>query len=131
SSLESNVQNHFYGRTKDLEAAKHFSQMFATIDKERRSVTTRTNSEGASTTRSIEEKARYKPEFFKDLKPGEFVGGAVESNLKEFKVRFKPYAGSKLEENPFVKMVTAEDLERNYNLIIEDVRAMALQKLRT
>nr|WP_297911613.1 type IV secretory system conjugative DNA transfer family protein [uncultured Allomuricauda sp.] len=131
SSLESNVQNHFYGRTKDLEAAKHFTQMFATIDKERRSVTTRTNSEGASTTRSIEEKARYKPEFFKDLKPGEFVGGAVESNLKEFKVRFKPYAGSKLEENPFVKMVTAEDLERNYNLIIEDVRAMALQKLRT
>lgn len=130
SSLESNLQNHFYGRTKDLEAGKVFSQMFATIDKERKSVTTRSNSDGSSMTRSMEEKAKYKPEFFKGLKPGEFVGGAAESNVDEFRALFKPYEGSKLEENPFVRMVTTEDLEKNYNRIIEDVRGMALQKIK-
>ncbi|MEO1545291.1 MAG: TraM recognition domain-containing protein [Bacteroidota bacterium] len=116
-SLESNLQNHFYGRTKDPESAKKFSGMFAEI-KERRKSYTMGKNQRKSVTTSTQDKEKYKPEFFKGLQVGRFVGSATESNVVEFDVRFKPYEGSKLSENPFVRMVTDEDIQSNYEKVI-------------
>ena len=122
SSLESNLQNHFYGRSKSLESGKKFSGMFAQIQEKKKSYTVGGKAQRKSTTISSLDKEKYKPEFFNRLKPGQFVGSAAEGNVNEFDVRFKPYSGSKLETNPFVRKVTDKDIEKNYQSIISDVK---------
>ncbi len=121
SSIESNLQNHFYGRTKDTEAARKFSTMFAQVEQQKKSFTVGGPQKRRSVTTSVLDKEKYKPEFFKSLQPGQFVGSATESNTYEFDVRFKPYRGSKLSENPFVRMVTDDDVETAYQSVITDI----------
>lgn len=121
SSLEANLQNHFYFRTKDHVALDIFTNFFSKKEEVKKSVTTRDGKDGRSVTRSTQDKKRYEKDFFINLKAGECVGSATDSNRGEFHVRLKPYEGGKLNENPIVRKVTQEDIDNQYQKIIDDI----------
>lgn len=129
SSIESNFANQFYGRTKDIKAAKDYTQLFAKIDETRLSYTKgkSSRSSSSSTTMSQQEKDKYFTDFFGKLPSGRFVGTANNSNYQEFDVQFGMFDKRKVsdEELPKVRAVTDWDVENNYTKIILEVQRIA------
>lgn len=120
SSLESNLANQFYGWTADTLALDNYAKQFSKIDEKYKSFTRSSNSKQSTTTSSRKE-IRYDGEFFGTLKPGEFVGKAKNANVPRFHTRFKPYIGGKAESTTLPRIITKEDINKNYDKIINDI----------
>ncbi len=56
-----------------------------------------------------------------NIKPGEFVGKAKNANVPRFHTRFKPYIGGKAESTTLPRIITKEDINKNYDKIINDI----------
>lgn len=122
ASFESNLANQFYGWTADINAIDIYAKQFSKKDEKTKSVTTGGGRKSRSTTVSIREKVRFDGEFFGSLKPGEFVGKAKNANVKTFHTRFAPYKGGSISEMPIIRNLTKEDIESEYNRIIDEVK---------
>ena len=122
ASFESNLANQFYGWTADINAIDIYAKQFSKKDEKTRSVTTGGGRKGRSTTTSVREKVRFDGEFFGSLKAGEFVGKSKNANVKTFHTRFKPYTGGEIIEMPIIRNISKEDIELEYQRIINDVR---------
>lgn len=122
SSIEANLANQFYGRTKDVEALKYYPLIFGKYDKQRKSKTTGSSSSGSnrSQTVTIQKEEKYDSSFFTRLSAGQFVGTA---NRRDFFAKFTMY--NEVEEVlPITKIVFDKDIERCMNKIIEDVKSL-------
>ncbi|CAA7197447.1 type IV secretory system conjugative DNA transfer family protein [Chryseobacterium potabilaquae] len=123
SSLESNLANQFYGWTADIIALENYAKQFSKIDEKYKSFTRSSNSKQSTTTSSRKE-IRYDGEFFGTLKPGEFVGKAKNANIPRFHTRFKPYKGGKADSVVLPRIITKEDIDKNYEKIIKDIEVL-------
>lgn len=124
SSIESNFANMFLGRTYDTEALKYYGMFFSKLETTRISQTEGHSGHGASssTSKSKNKEVRYDADFFMGLKSGEFVGRAAHSNYTEFHLQFNEYKGEAEGALPVIRMVLPQDIERNYEQIIEKVK---------
>jgi len=122
SSIEGNIGNQFFGKTKDIEALKTYSLIFGKEDK-RRVSNTRGESKGGenrSRTVSLQLQERYDTNFFTKLKPGEFVGSAAHSNYTDFHLQFKQYK-EKEDPLPILNTVLPTDVRNNYDQMKKDI----------
>lgn len=126
NSIESNFGNLFIGKTNDVEALKHYSEIFGKEEVQRKSHTRGTsgNHDNRSTTVSTQKEERYERKFFTDLQTGEFAGKAAHSNMKDFHMKLKMYDSSSEEDLPIVRTVLASDIEENYRNIIMEVKSI-------
>lgn len=127
ASLQANFGNVFYGAISETNDIKDFSILFTKKKerKETRSKGSSGNKGSRSTAVSHQEKERYDPSFFKQLKAGEFVGVTSDANKSEFHVRFKPYEYKEEEKNislPTIHNVSQEDLNKHYSSLITLVK---------
>lgn len=129
ASLQANFGNVFYGAISETNDIKDFSILF-TKRKERKETRSRGSSGNRgsrSTSVSHQDKERYEPAFFKQLKAGEFVGVTSDANKPEFHVRFKPYEfkeEEKLISLPIVHSVTQDDLNKHYSTLVALVKSI-------
>lgn len=125
SSVEANFGNMFLGRTKDVEALKYYPLFFGKEEKERRSRSAGKSgsSSNSSVTISSQKEDVYQGKDFSELEPGEFIGSATRSNVKEFKAKFKMFEMEE-EELPIHEFVTPEQVTENYDRIIQEVQAI-------
>lgn len=125
SSIEANFGNIFFGRTHDVEALKYYPLFFGKEDKEKKSKTAGLSggSSNNSETISTQREDVYEGKDFSNLEPGEFIGSATQSNVKDFKVRLKMF---EMQEDslPIVKVRTAHDISNNYERIMAEVQSI-------
>ena len=76
-----------------------------------------------SKTVSTLKEEKYDSRFFSNLTAGEFVGIAANANVKDFHLYFNMYHSDKEGETelPIVRAVIPQDIEKNYEKIIDDV----------
>ena len=123
SSIESNFGNHFFGKTKDMVAAQNYIKVFQKQIQDKHS-SSRGKSKGNITTgNSITENKdlKYETADFTNLEAGVFIGSALNSNYKEFKVRFKMVETKNAEKLPIIRNVTDWDIESNYKNILKNI----------
>lgn len=122
-SIEANCGNKFFGRSLDLIGAESSSKQFARPENKKITRTTGRNSHSSSRSRSVStiKEQRYEPDYFMQLKPGEFVGRAQNANQTEFHVNFKLYEPGAGENIPIFRPVIDGDIERNYQRIVAEV----------
>ncbi|MVT12507.1 type IV secretory system conjugative DNA transfer family protein [Chitinophaga tropicalis] len=122
-SIESNCGNKFFGKTLDPKATESYVAQFSRREEQRVTKTRgqSTNNSSSSVSVSKAKEQRYDPDFFMQLKPGEFVGRATHSNVKEFHLQFKQYVPGNETDPPIVGPVLERDILNNYNRIIEQV----------
>lgn len=123
SSIEANMGNQFFGRTKDLIALKSYPFVFGKEEKERLSKSKGANASGksTSTTVSTQKEEKYDSNFFTKLKAGEFVGTASDANVDNFHLEFCMYNDKEEVPLPPVNPVLPIDVENNYNKILDDI----------
>lgn len=126
-SIEANCGNKFFGRSLDLDGADSASKQFDRKKEKKITRTTGQSTNSSSSSKSVSEakEQRYDPSFFMQLRPGEFVGRAQNSNVKEFHEVFKPYTPGLYEEIDILHPVLDSDIEENYLQILEDVKILA------
>ena len=123
SSVEANFGNMFLGRTKDVEALKYYPMFFGKEEKERRSKSTGRSgsSSNTSVTISSQKEDIYQGKDFSELEPGEFIGSATVSNVKNFRVKFKMFQMEE-ERMEITGIVTPDEVQTNYAEILTTVK---------
>lgn len=121
-SIESNCANLFLGRTKDPDALKYYPMFFGKEEKDKESFSTGSSSGkyNSSVTRSKQKEDVYDSNTFAELKQGEFILSAGQSNVTRLKTRFEMF---KLDEKPLpiVNLTTEKEVSQNYEQIWQDV----------
>ena len=102
---------------------ENYAKQFSKIDEKYKSFT-RSSNQKQSTTTSSRKEIRYDWEFFGTLKPGEFVGKAKNANITRFQTRFKPYKGGKADSVVLPRIITKEDIDKNYEKIIREIKSL-------
>ena len=122
SSIEANLANQFYGRTKDVEALKYYPVVFGKFDKKKKSKTTGSSTTGSnqSQTISTQKEDKYDSSFFTRLSAGQFVGTA---NKRDFFAHFDMYKEEE-EPLPVVRTVFEKDIDRCIEKIREDIKCL-------
>lgn len=122
ASIEANCANLFLGRTKDVEALKYYPLFFGKEEKDKESTSAGSSSGkyNSSVTRSKQKENVYETNNFAELKQGEFILSAGQSNVNRVKTRFKMF---KLDEKPLpiVNLTTEKEVSKNYEQIWRDV----------
>lgn len=129
ASLQANFGNVFYGAISETNDIKDFSILFTRKMEERKTRTRGSSGNRGSRSMSVstQDKDRYEPAFFKNLKAGEFVGVTSDSNKREFHVRFKLYEHSQEEQDmelPIVRTITDSELRKHYDAIVSLVKGL-------
>lgn len=121
AAIEANCANIFLGRTKDVEALKYYPLFFGKEEKEKKSYTAGSSSgrSNSSITRNKQKEEVYDTNAFAELRQGEFILSAGESNVAKVKTRFKMFH---LEETPLpvINLTTEKEVENNYEQIGKD-----------
>ncbi|MDF4221079.1 type IV secretion system DNA-binding domain-containing protein [Maribacter sp. M208] len=139
----SNLGNQFYGRTTNSNSAKMIKEIFGTHEtrmwsKSRSKSTSGTSLFGGKSSRSksksekIQEMDKIRAEDITQLNSGQFFGILAEGNKKELLgVQFKPFLSKEIDFR--VKGATANelDIERNYKRIIEEVKNLFENDIKT
>lgn len=130
ASIEANCGNWIIGRTKEGEALKNIIEMF--YQKKEIKKTSTSGSSGGNTSSSTslaeQKEKKYEPAYIAGLKPGQFVGNALESSHKEFDVFFKLYE-EKEEPMPTFPVVTDKMLNDNFERIKAEVETHIIHPL--
>lgn len=125
SAIEANFGNQFYGKTTDVEALKSYPLVFGKEDKRKISRTAGSSSGRESQSRTVSSirEERYDSNFFNNLKAGEFVGVAQNSNYRNFHLYFDQY--NEVEENlPIVRPVIPLDVDKSFENILNDINSI-------
>ncbi|WP_145675290.1 type IV secretory system conjugative DNA transfer family protein [Chitinophaga polysaccharea] len=122
-AIEANCGNKFFGRSLDVKGAESSSKQFSRRDEVKVTRTTGQSTNNTSSSKSISQtkEQRYDPDFFMQLKPGQFVGRAQNSNYKEFNFMFKQYVPGDEKDPSVVRLVLDSDIDDNYDKIINEV----------
>lgn len=124
-AILANAGNLFIGKTKDPEALKYYPIFFGKEDREKRSTSAGSSSGryNSSVTLSKQKEDIYDTRVFTNLKKGEFILSAAESNVDYVRTRFKKF---KLKEKPLpiIKLTTTQDINENYDQIERDVEIL-------
>lgn len=128
SIIEANFGNHFYGRTRDVEAIKSYPIIFGQSEKERVSRTKGGYGERKSSSRTVsyQKENLYDPDFFTKLQPGQFVCSFSESNKNKLVTRFKMFDYEEVKPLPIIHPVSKKDISDNYGKIIKQIAAISL-----
>lgn len=126
ASLQANFGNVFYGSISETTDIQNFSILFSKRKDKRvsRTIGNSGHRDSRSTSVTIEEKNRYDPYFFQQLKPGEFVGVTREANLAEFHLRFKQFEEQQEVDLPIVHNITEFMLNQHYEKIVSLVKSI-------
>lgn len=122
ASILANFANLFLGRTKDVEALKYYPLFFGKEEKEKKSYSAGSSGNGhnnSSVTTSKQKEEIYDSNAFAELRQGEFIMSAGESNVKRIKTRFKKFE-LKEEPLPVVRLTLEKEIEDNYLQITLD-----------
>ncbi|MDD3414492.1 MAG: type IV secretion system DNA-binding domain-containing protein [Lachnospiraceae bacterium] len=122
ASIEANCANIFLGRTKDVEALKYYPLFFGKHEAEKWSYSTGKSgqSQSRNSTKSTQKEEVYDANTFAELEQGEFIMGFGTANYKKMKAKLQMF---KLQEDPLpvINAVTKQDIDDNYNKIIQDL----------
>lgn len=129
AAIEANCANIFLGRTKDVEALKYYPLFFGKEEKEKKSYTAGSSSgrSNSSITRNKQKEEVYDTNAFAELKQGEFILSAGESNYKRLKTKFKMFQLNE-EPLPIIKLTTEKEVDENFESIGKDCE-MLLQQI--
>lgn len=125
ASIEANCANLFLGRTKDVEALKYYPLFFGKHEAEKWSYSHGKSgaSNSSNSTQSTQKEEVYDSNAFSDLEQGEFIMGLGTCNIKKLKSKFKIF---KLQEEPLpvINYITDEEINQNYEKIIDDLEVL-------
>jgi hypothetical protein len=120
-SIEGNFGNRFVGSIGDDVSLKSATEMF-TRKEEKRVTTSRSSNDSTNTSISKQKENKYEQSYIRQLKAGEFIGIAKNSNYKEFHVNLQFYTDKEedfqIEQD---KIVTEEMLEWNFKKIKNEI----------
>jgi len=132
-TLLANFGNQFYGRVSHPKTAEHVSRIFGKMDKK---FTTSSETLGpsgllhgpllmsTSVSSSTQQRDRVQVQEISQLKPGEFYGIVVESEMPEFKIDFAPPSLPRPAELAPVQAVSSADVRANFDTIHQQARAI-------
>lgn len=128
-SIESNCANLLLGRTKDIDALKDNPNFFGKVEKEKKSTSSGSSSGNhynSSVTTSTQKEYVYEPNEFAELRKGEFILSAGDSNVTHIKTRFKKFELNE-EPLPIIHLTSEKDIEDNYFQIEQDVEKLLME----
>ena len=128
ASIESNCANLFIGRTKDIKALENSPKYFGKEEKEKQSDSNGSCSgnHNSSITVSTQKEEIYDANVFAELKQGEFILSAGQSNVKHLRTRFKKF---ELEEKPLpiIHLTSEKELNENFEQVGRDVERILME----
>lgn len=132
-TLLANFGNQFYGRVSHPKTAEHVSRIFGKMDKVFTSTSETAGPSGllhgpllmsTSVSSSTQQRDRVPVQKVSLLKPGEFYGIVVESDMPEFQIEFAPPSLAKPDELAPVQHVSSADVQANFEAVHQQARAI-------
>lgn len=128
ASIESNCANLFIGRTKDIKALENSPKYFGKEEKEKKSYSNGSSSgnQNSNITVSTQKEEIYDANVFAELKQGEFILSAGQSNVKHLRTRFKKF---ELEEKPLpiIHLTSEKEVIDNFEQVGRDVERILME----